>query len=149
MTTLQEDIHIHAPAEAVFAQLSDIESYASWLPSHFRDLRAAEGVLSFALALPLGQRRSRLVLTEATEFSYVELKPTPGTEGAAKAFERIAWGLDREGTRDVHLTAEATYSLPAGPLGPLLDLTLLRGARRQALREALWRLKQHVEADAG
>lgn len=149
MTRLQEDIHIHAPAEAVFARLSDIESYASWLPSHFRELQAAEGVLSFALALPLGRRRSRLVLSEATQHSYVELRPAPGTEGDAKAFERIAWGLDREGSRDVHLTAEATYALPAGPLGPLLDLMLLRSPRRQALREALWRLKQHVEAEAG
>jgi uncharacterized membrane protein len=149
VTSLLEDIHIHAPAETVFARLSDIESYASWLPSHFRELRATDGTLSFALAFPLVRRRSRLVLTEATQHSYVELRPAPGTERDAKAFEGIAWGLDREGTRNVHLTAEATYALPRGPLGPLLDLLLLRNPRRQALRDALWRLKQHVEADTG
>ena len=43
---------------------------------------------------------------------------------------------------------EVHYRGAGGPLGPLLDLALHRSHRRQAFRDALWRLKQSLEEAA-
>ena len=45
----------------------------------------------------------------------------------------------------MHLVAEAVYERAAGPIGWLLEQALHRPLRRQALRDALWRLKLTVE----
>ena len=60
------------------------------------------------------------------------------------------WALHAESAHEVHLTAEATYEPAPGITGALLEGAVHRPHRAQALRDALWRLKQVVErAESG
>ena len=49
--------------------------------------------------------------------------------------------LTAEGPDDVHLLVEAIYTPAGGFVGALLDLLVQRAHRRQALRDAVWRLE--------
>lgn len=143
MPAVREDVHIHAPASEVFARLTDLDGYASWLPPRFEDVESDGEAVSFRLPLPMAPDTCRLVIHEREAPSYVELQGAEAHERAP--LRALAWRLDAEGPREVHLVAEARYEV-GGPVGGLLDLLWLRGLRRQALRDALWFLKQRAEA---
>ena len=58
----------------------------------------------------------------------------------------VCFSIDcAESGRESHLSVETHYHPAGGPFGPLLDLTLHRPHRRQAFRDALWRLKLLIE----
>ena len=63
----------------------------------------------------------------------------------SRAFETLSWVLSPEGPNDVHLLVEAIYTPAGGFAGVVLDVLLQRAHRRQALRDAVWRLKHLLE----
>ncbi len=158
MTAIREDVHIHAEAPAVYRRLAELEALAEWLPERFRDVRAEGERCAFTLALPLRAEGARLrveggaepyTLTLVTDTGPLGRATALGGEngaGPTPAIESLRWELQPEGRGEVHVTLAAGYRVPGGIAGPLLDLLLFRPQRRQALRDALWRLKHLVEA---
>ena len=65
-----------------------------------------------------------------------------------EAFDSLTWNVSAEGPREVHLEVQAVYTPPGGFPGAVLDALLVRSHRRQALRDALWRLKYVLEGHA-
>lgn len=177
--SIREHVHLHAPADDVYRQLSALHGHERWLPRAFRRFAASDDQLSFELALPLRRERTRLSVTidEAPQLLVLERAPVSrqvteqgtqdgavdgvaadgavdGTEqGAADgvvadgvgSLTSLSWALHREAAGEVHLTVEAAYRPAGGPLGALLESLLYRSLRRQAFRDALWRLKLLVE----
>lgn len=150
MNYIREDVHIHASPEAIFERLALPEAIR-WLPASFRDARTetspANGAdieaLTFRLALPLLNRHVELHIHE--ELAPVALSLRAHANGARPAIEALDWGLHQEGTNNVHVTAEFAYEPASGPLGALLEAAVHAPLRRQALRDALWRLKLLAE----
>lgn len=152
MTAIREDVHIHAEAPAVYRRLAELESLGEWLPERFRDIRAEGERCAFTLALPLRTEGARLRVATATEPYALTLADENADDGRANgarpaAIESLHWELQPEGRGEVHVTLAAGYRAPGGIAGPLLDLLLFRPHRRQALRDALWRLKRLVEGE--
>ena len=142
MSRLVEDIHIHAAAAEVFARVEATASYGEWLPRCFREVATAPGGgFACTLALPL---RSEAVRLEPARVEAPALLHFRASEGAP-GFESLTWQLSAEGPREVHLELQAVYTPAGGFGGALLDVLLLRAHRRQALRDALWRLKHLIE----
>ncbi|MSQ37748.1 MAG: hypothetical protein EXR61_05485 [Chloroflexi bacterium] len=140
---LRDDIHIHAPVEEVRALLLPLaEERYRWLPEAFADRRIDEQALSFRLALPLRSESAVLVLggDDGRAIEFVASGPS--------VIRALTWVVNAEGPREVHLIAEAVYEPAGGPIGWLLEMALHRSVRRQALRDALWRLKLVVEGRA-
>ena len=145
MSRLVEDIHIHAAAAEVFARVEATSSYGEWLPRCFRDVDGdARGGLACTLALPLGSAAVRLEPAQIEAPALLHFRASDGARG----FESLTWQLSAEGPREVHLELQAVYTPAGGFAGAALDVLLLRAYRRQALRDALWRLK-HVLEGAG
>ena len=146
MRRIREDIHVHAGAEEAFRFLEATGRYAEWLPRSFRAFREPrpDGVLDCELALPLRSARLRLEAAGREPPRLLRFRATaPGG-----AFDALVWTLSPEGPDETHLLAEAEYAPPGGPAGAILDLLAQRAHRRQALRDALWRLKQALEGAA-
>ena len=146
MRRIREDVHVHAGAERAFRFLEATGRYAEWLPRSFRAFREQrpEGVLDCELALPLRSARVRLEAAGREPPRLLRFRaPAPGG-----AFDALVWTLSPEGPDDTHLLAEAAYTPPGGPAGAILDLLAQRAHRRQALRDALWRLKHALEGAA-
>ncbi len=146
MGRIREDVHIHASASAAFAQLEATARYGEWLPHSFRGVTAPPGPrarLDGVLALPVRSERVRLEASEREPPRLLRFSAADGADGAA--FETLSWVLSAEGPDDVHLVVEAIYTPAGGIAGALLDVLLQRAHRRQALRDALWRLKQLLE----
>lgn len=141
MRRLREDVHIHAPAAAVYERLVGLHADHQWLPPAFADFEAAGGEIAFALALPLRTERARLAVATDEPPTFVEFAAVDGGGGV----ELLSWALNPEGAREVHLTVEAGYQPSGGPLGWLMEEAVHRPVRRQAFRDALWRLKLLVE----
>ena len=145
MSRLVEDIHIHASAAEVFARVEETTSYGEWLPRCFREVGGdACGGLACTLALPL---RSEAVRLEPAQIEAPALLHFRASDGA-RGFELLTWQLSAEGPCEVHVELQAVYTPAGGFLGAALDVLLLRAHRRQALRDALWRLKHVLEGDA-
>ena len=144
MRHIREDVHIHAPAAAIFEQLAALDSPPAWLPPSFRDARIQGDALAFRLALPLLDREARLAVAEREPPGVLSLR-AQGTNGAYPAIEAFEWALHQENANNVHVTAEFAYEPAAGPFGPLLEMAVHAPLRRQALRDALWRLKLLAE----
>ena len=141
---IREDVHIHAPPADVFARVADLEGYAAWLPPAFWGVTAEGGSLSFALGtLPRG-RPSTLAVTAHEPPAYLELAAPEDDGGPLRA---LAWAVRAEGSREVHLTAQASYLPPGGVFGALRDAAVHAPVLRQALRDALWRLKLTIEGN--
>jgi hypothetical protein len=138
---LREDVHIHAPASEVYARVAGLAHSHDWLPPVFADLEVGARSVAFALALPLRTERTRLAVAADEPPAYIEFTAVDGSRG----IELLSWGLNAEGPHDVHVTLEAGYEPSAGPIGWLLEETMQRPARRQAFRDALWRLKLLAE----
>ena len=141
MGLIREDIHIHASASATFARLEATTSYGEWLPRCFRELRANGSGLDCLLSLPLRSERVRLRPAETDEPRLLLFRATED----GRAFETLSWVLSAEGPNDVHLLVEAIYTPAGGFAGVVLDVLLQRVHRRQALRDAVWRLKHVLE----
>lgn len=144
MASVREDIHVRASIEDVFARLAPLERCREWLPEAFRDAEAGDGTLSFRLALPFDSRASELAIATDEAPAYLELRPVEAS-GGARALDGLTWALHMEGPHQVHVTVEAAYTPAAGFLGGLLEPVLHRPLRQQALRDAVWRLKQVAE----
>ncbi|MFN8583830.1 MAG: SRPBCC family protein [Dehalococcoidia bacterium] len=139
MRRLREDVHIHAPADEVYGRLRQFESHAEWLPPAFEEFAADGETIAFALALPVRRERVHLEVILAEAPQVLELADRDGGGWG------LAWGLNAEGPREVHVTAEIAYEPAGGAFGWVLEETMHRPMRRQALRDALWRLKLVVE----
>ena len=145
MGRLVEDIHIHAAADVVFARIEATGSYGEWLPRCFREVDGdTGGVLACTLALPLRSETVRLEPAQVQAPSLLHFRSADGGE----AFDSLTWNVNAEGPREVHLEVQAVYTPSGGFPGAVLDVLLLRSYRRQALRDALWRLKYVVEGNA-
>ena len=153
MGRIREDVHIHASASATFERLEATGRYGEWLPRSFRDVAGEPGPrarLDGVLTLPLRSERVRLEATEREPPRLLLFRAAAdGTDGArGGAFETLSWVLTAEGPDDVHLLVEAIYTPAGGFAGALLDVLVQRAHRRQALRDAIWRLKQLLEGAA-
>lgn len=134
MTAIREDVHIHAEAAAVYSLLAAPGSLDETLPELLRGPDASGGI------------RTPFRILRAEEPRLLTI--APGSEGGRTAppdIESLHWDLQPEGRGEVHVTLAAGYRPAGGLTGPLLDLLLHRPRRRQALRDALWRLKRRVE----
>jgi hypothetical protein len=145
MASVREDIHVRASIDEVFARLAPLERCGEWLPAAFREADATGGTLSFRLALPLDSRIAELTIHADERPAYLELRALPAGEDDAPALDGLTWALHVEGPRHVHVTVEAAYTPAPGFLGGLLEPAIHRPLRRQALRDAVWRLKQVAE----
>lgn len=139
MRRLREDVHIHAAADDVYLRLRAFQGHREWLPPAFDEVAAGEDAIAFALLLPARRERAHLEIVAAEPPRLLELADMNGGGWG------IAWGLNVEGPREVHVTAEIAYEPAGGPLGWVVEETMHRPMRRQALRDALWRLKLLVE----
>ena len=145
MGRLVEDIHIHAAADEVFARIEATGSYGEWLPRCFRDVDGdSGGSLAATLALPLRAEAVRLEPAQVEPLALLHFRSADGGE----AFDSLTWNLSAEGPREVHLELQAVYTPAGGFPGAVFDVLLLRSYRRQALRDALWRLKYVLEGNA-
>ncbi len=150
MGRILEDVHIHASASATFERLEATARYGEWLPRSFRDVEGEPGPrarLDGVLTLPLRSERVRLEAAEREPPRLLLFRAAPDGAGG-DAFESLSWVLSAEGPDDVHLLVEAIYTPAGGFAGALLDLLVQRAHRRQALRDAVWRLKQLLEGAA-
>ena len=152
MGRIREDVHIHASASATFERLEATGRYGEWLPRSFRDVAGEPGPrarLDGVLTLPLRSERVRLEAVEREPPRLLLFRAAPdGAGGEHGAFETLSWVLTAEGPDDVHLLVEAIYTPAGGFAGALLDVLVQRAHRRQALRDAIWRLKQLLEGAA-
>ncbi|MGE0229229.1 MAG: SRPBCC family protein [Dehalococcoidia bacterium] len=139
MRRIREDVHIHAPAYEVYDRVRAFESHGEWLPPAFEEVRGDAESIAFALLLPARRERAHLEVVAAEPPRALELADRNG------ALWALGWGLNVEGPREVHLTAEIAYEPAGGAIGWLLEETMHRPMRRQALRDALWRLKLLIE----
>ncbi len=143
MRLLREDVHIHATAADVYERLVGLDRDHHWLPPAFGNVEVSDGEFAFALSLPLRTERARLAVSTDEPPTFVEFAAIEGN--GSNGIVRLSWALNAEGPRDVHVTVEAGYQPSGGPLGWLVEEAMHRPVRRQALRDALWRLKLLVE----
>jgi hypothetical protein len=144
MRYIREDVHIHAPATEIFERLADLEVRPAWLPPSFRDARIEGDALAFRLSLPFLDRESHLAIAERQAPAALSLREQH-SNGVQPAVEALDWALHQENANNVHVTAEFAYEPAGGPLGALLEMAVHAPLRRQALRDALWRLKLLAE----
>lgn len=144
MRHIREDVHIHAPAGEIFEHIGALDATPAWLPPSFRDARIEGDTLAFRLALPLLDREARLGVAEHQPPAALSLRHQH-SNGVHPAVEAFDWALHQENANNVHVTAEFAYERAGGPLGSLLEVALHAPLRRQALRDALWRLKLLAE----
>lgn len=140
--TVREDVHIHAPYHVVRDRLLAIAKNDEWLGTHFRDYEAGANTLSFTLALPGRSEVGHLTVDDSDQFGVRYFR-----NGSGGDIAELSWAIHVETAQDVHLTVEATFDPRGGLLGPILELTLLRPQRTQALRESIWNLKQLIERE--
>lgn len=144
MAAVREDVHIRASARAVFDRLANLERSPEWLPPSFRDANAEDGRLDFEFPLPLDRREAHLAIAEQEPPSFLRLAAVT-ENGAAGAVQSLSWALHVESPQNVHVTVEMAYQPSTSLLGGLLEAVIYAPLRRQALRDALWRLKQVCE----
>lgn len=137
MTRIREDVHVHAPAAALYDRIASLPA------------RARAGA-----ALPLRRELAGMAAGETEPPALVVLLETDGGDDGASltqrgAFRSLRWELHAEGPREVHIAAEAACRPADGLFGVLLEPWLREPRLRQALRDLLWFLKQAAEQDAG
>ena len=148
MTRIREHVHIHASADRVYGQLSAFHRHGEWLPPAFHHFTANGREVSFELALPLRRERARLSVTAEQAPLLLALERGDGAANDAGSLESLTWALHAEAAGEVHLTVEAVYQPAGGAPGALLEPLLYGPLRRQAFRDALWRLKLLIEGRA-
>jgi len=139
---VREDVHIHAPYYVVRDRLLAIARNHEWLGDHFQDYESHGDTLSFTLVLPGRIESARLTVDDSDQFGVRYYR-----NGAGGEIAELSWAIHVETARDVHLTVEAAFEPRGGIFGPLLELTVLRPQRTQALRDSIWKLKQIIERE--
>lgn len=143
MRWFREDIHIHAAPADVHRRIADLDRAPAWLEPPFAAVaRDGDDHLRLRLALPGRTEEAALAIRRREAPVVLELGPLDGHPSALEC----TFLVNGEGPTESHVIVEVHYRGAGGPLGPLLDLALHRSHRRQAFRDALWRLKQTVEA---
>ncbi|MCY4640261.1 MAG: hypothetical protein OXC94_07975 [Chloroflexi bacterium] len=150
MRAIREDVHIHAEARAVYRRLAVPEALGKSLPDLFRVVGARTGAPTIVARPGIDASGVPLVIARAEEPRTLTLVAEGGGRAdGAPPIEALRWELQPEGTGEVHVSIFADFGTPAGVAGPLLDLFIHRPRRRQALRDALWRLKGLAENRPG
>ena len=139
---IREDVHMHASVHALQQRILDLATYDEWLGPQFRDVRADDEGWSFTLALPGRAEQGRL------RRGGIEAGAVTFVRDGAGTVETIRWAMHAESPREVHLTVEIAYEPARGLAGNVMEMTVHRPHRVQALRDTLWNLKQLVEAAA-
>ena len=142
MASVREDVHVHVAADELRPLLEDPRAFDAWLAPQFSGLSVDQSQWSLELALP--GRREQITLRAAAgqaDGSLVYERADP-----ASTFAVLSMALFAEGPREVHLTVEAEYDPASGLLGSILEPLVHRPHRAQALRDSLWRLKEHAES---
>ncbi len=145
MDRIREHVHIHASAERVHGRLSAFQRHNEWLPPTFRHYIANGNEISFDLALPLRYERECLSVSAEQAPLLLALERSDEMSGCTGSLESLTWALHPETASEVHLTVEVAYRPADGVLGSLLELPLYGPLRRQAFRDALWKLKLLIE----
>ena len=141
MARLAREVHIAAPASAVWAVMMDVEAWPTWA-SQFKRLERVD-----AGPLALGSRiRVRPNWLPGSTWQVTEYETERSFTWAASLFPGLRLsGGHRLTHRDDGVTAE--FSLEAGgPLGTLLSPLLRRTVFSRNTRNATDGLKRHVEA---
>jgi len=142
---LREDIHVHAAAATVYARLADFDALDQWLPPAFQQItRDGDGRhdgFRCRLALPGRQETIHLLVAEQDPPDYLGL----AAADASRPLAGLAWIVSSETPGESHVTVEAYYRPPGGFFGWIADSLLVGQHRRQAFRDALWRLKLLTE----
>ena len=145
MRTLTETVIIRAPAKNVWAALADFGDVAAWAPymrvSHLLGDQATGVGTRRAMQHELGFRFEERVTAwnEGEGFSFDVLKaPWPMTDVAE------SWRMQPE-DGGVRVTTRVEYRMKLGPLGRLLDGSLVRFIVQREMRSGVLGLKAHVE----
>ena len=138
LRSVVEDVHIHATLPDV---RDLIASPLRWAPPAIAEAEGDLDSLAFRLLLPLRSERARLARA-LDETAHVIAFSANGDGGAVRG---LTWVVNVEAPREMHLIAELLYEPAGGPLGWALEEVVHRPSRRQALRDALWRLKLLAE----
>ena len=142
LVTIREDVHVHAPLPLVRQRILDLATYDQWLVAPFRDFRADDEGFAFTLTLPGRTEHARLRRGGVEDRAVTLVRDGDGS------YDSITWAMHAESTREVHVTVEVTYAAAGGILGGLMETTVHRPHRTQALRDALWQFKQLLEREA-
>ena len=138
LRSVREDVHIHASHADVHALVGEP---VRWSPPSFADLDGGPDALAFRLLLPLRSERALLQRRADEGPSVLEFS----ANGEGHPVRALTWVINAEAPREVHLVAELVYEPANGPVGWALEEVVHRPLRRQALRDALWRLKLLAE----
>lgn len=139
MTSVREDVHIHAGLPDVHRHVSDPEALAAVLSHHFRDVEADDDSLAFTLMLPTRRESASLRRGGAERGAVTYARDGEG------AIHSVTWAIHVESPRECHVTVEVIYRPLGGPHGAVLETLVHRPHRTQALRESLWALKHAIE----
>ncbi|RLT27103.1 MAG: hypothetical protein DWI48_04525 [Chloroflexi bacterium] len=134
---VREDVHIHASYAEVRAL---VMAPQQWHPASFDDVMGGDEDIAFRLLLPM---RSEVAMLHRNQSADVTMLEYSGDE--ASSVRALNWAINAEAPHEVHLLAELIYEPAGGPFGWALEEVMHRPARRQALRDALWRLKLLAE----
>lgn len=138
LRSVREDVHIHAS----FAEVHDlIGSPVRWSPPALAEVEGDTDAVAFRLLLPLRSERARLQRVTQDAEHVLEF----AANGDGSHVRGLLWVINVEAPREVHLVAELSYEPAAGPIGWAFEEIMHRPSRRQALRDALWRLKLLAE----
>ena len=143
MTRIERSVRIDAPAEDVWAAISDLDAVANWNPN------VAEATCG-TLSSGVGATRT----CELAPRGHIEEVVSGWTEGTEIWFAIGAHGGIRSADMGlvIHRTSEgavvdaiADYHLALGPVGPVIDKLTTRRLMSRMLERSLDGLKAHVE----
>ena len=145
MTTLRHEVHIHAPRDAVWSAISDLQAVRHYNPlvASVRLVSAEPGGLGAARRCdlkPKGQVEERVWKWEPPR--------SIGLEVAASdwpiVFMKWETTLEPDGKATV-VRQRMDYRLRFGPLGAALDALVMRRKLDASVREVFVSLKHYVE----
>ena len=146
MRTLFESTEINAPPELVWEALRDFGDVAAWAP-YMRISHLVGGQET-----GVGTRRAM-----QHEFGFrFEEQVTAWLDNEGYDFDvfrapwpliavRESWRMKSAGADTVRVTTRVEYSTRLGPLGTLMDATLIRFVVRREMRSGVRGLKAYVE----
>lgn len=144
MTRISRSVEIEAGQPAVWSQLADLESVATWNPNVSA---AGCGPVSRGVG---ATRTCELVPTgrlEETASEWVEGEAiwfAVGSHGGIRSAD-MGTVLSSDGSATT-VTATVDYHLAFGPLGPVIDRLTTRRLMARMMDAALAGLKEHIES---
>ncbi len=146
MTTLNHQVRIEAPVDAVWKAVSDLLAVQRYNPMvasarYLTDQREGVGAARRCELKPKGWVEERVW----------EWSPNRaiGLEVAASEWPVVfmRWKTElREDGRATLVSQEMSYRMKLGPLGALMDALVMRRKLDRSIREVFESLKRHVEA---